>query len=194
MKGTPRLIRAVMLCSALPIFLTGCGTISTLKNSTITQSGSATDIVDQMVLDNVARALKEEKALPWHVQITQGAVSVSDTVSPTASYSWPPTTRMLELGASRNWAVSWTIVPELDHQKLEDLRSLYYMNTHPKLNPMFGAGSSAPSGALTGQYKGTYVWINEGRAKEFGDFVLEVLIKAPVDPSQRTIQLPGVQH
>jgi hypothetical protein len=194
MKSTQRLLRTAMLCSALPIFLTGCGTVSTLKNSTITQSGSATDIVDQMVLDNVARALKEEKALPWHVQITQGAVSVSDTVSPTASYSWAPTTRMLELGVSRNWAVSWTIVPELDHQKLEDLRSLYYMNTHPNLNPIFGTGSSAPSGALTGKYKGTYVWVNEGQAKQFGDFVLEVLIKAPVDPSQRTIQLPGVQR
>jgi len=193
MKRTSLLPRAAMLCIGLPIFVTGCGTISALKNSTIAQSGSATDIVDQMVLDNVARALKEEKALPWHVQITQGAVSISDTVSPTASYTWPPTSRMLELGASRNWAVSWTIVPELDHQKLEDLRSLYYMNTHP-INPIFGTGSSAPSGALTGYYKGTYVWVNEGNAKQFGDFVLEVLIKAPVDPSQRTIQLPGVQH
>ena len=194
MKGIARLICAVMLYSALPICFTGCGTVSALSGSTLTQSSSAREIVDQMVLDNVARALKEEKAVPWHVQITQGAISVSDTVSPTTSYSWSPVTRLLELGGSRNWAVSWTIVPELDHKKLEDLRILYYKNTHPTLNPIFGTGSSAPSGALTGHYKGTYVWVKEGQAEKFGDLVMEVLIKAPVDPSQRAVQLPGVQR
>jgi hypothetical protein len=152
------------------------------------------DIVDQMILDNLARALKEDRPLPWHVQITQGSIGITDSASPTASYTWSPVSRVLSLSGSRSWAVSWTIVPELDFQKLIDLRDLYYAATHPSLSDTFETGASPPSGVMYGKYNDAYVWVQKGKAKEFGDFVIQILTKAPVDASQRTVLLPGVQH
>jgi hypothetical protein len=202
--------RSCLIFGSLALCLPACGTVTALRSTTIAQSGSATDIVNSMILDNVARALMETCPLPWHVQITQGSIGITDSATPTANYTWAsPVSRMLELTGTRSWAVSWTIVPELDHQKLNDLRDLYFAYTHQiddqrppvgcdatpaKLSPIFLTGSSLPAGVIYGQYHKTYVWVNPSKAKEFGEFVIQVLIKAPVDATQRAIQLPGVQR
>lgn len=172
----------------------GCGTVSTLKSTTISQSGSAMEIVDQMILDNLALASVEDRPLPWHVQVTQGSIGITDSASPNASYTWSPVSRVLGITGSRSWAVSWTIVPELDFQKLNDLRDIYSAATHPKLSDTFATGTSPPSGVMYGKYKTTYIWVQQSKAKDFGDFVIQILTKAPVAPSQRTVLLPGVQH
>jgi hypothetical protein len=178
---------------AMLVCLSGCSTVSTLRSSTLDQGRTSADLVNQMVLDNLARALAEEYALPWHIKITQGAIGITDSTSPSGSYVWPTIARTLSLTGSRQWAVSWTVVPELDFQKLRDLRDFYQRKTHP-LDAAFETGKSPPAGVPAGNYRDTYVWVRPGKNREFSDLVIEVLTTAPVSASERGIQLPGVQH
>ena len=182
----------LLLCAMLMTLLSACGTVSALQSTTITQSVSAMDIVDKMILDNLAQAYAEENSLPWHVQVTQGSSSISDTLTPNAGFTWAPSSRTIGLSGSRAWSVSWTIVPELDFQKLVNLRDLYHDATHPQKD-FFTIGKPV-AGALFGQYKDTTVYVTSTQSKAFGEFVIQVLTKAPVDASQRAVLLPGIQH
>jgi hypothetical protein len=98
-----RVCRISLYCGAL-IVLAACSTVHTLQGSTLSQGQTSTDIVVQMVLDNLAVSYaSEQKTLPWHIKITQGSVGVTDTINPTASVAWSPTTKTLQLNGSRAW-------------------------------------------------------------------------------------------
>jgi len=184
--------------SALPglfVLLSGCSTVSTLESTTLSQGRTATEIVYSMVLDNLAMIQQEPNALPWHLKITQGGIGITDTATPSFTFTWPTIARTAEISASRQWAVSWTVVPVQDKQTLLDLRLRYQREVSDDFLKYYEVASAPPSDRYTlyGRYRDTYVWVRQGEMEHVGVLVADILDKAPVTAADRAIQLPGPQ-
>jgi hypothetical protein len=109
---------------ALSTLLAGCAT-TTLDRTVISQASGITLIQQEMVLNNVAMFRKRPNSLPWHVKVTSGTVSVSDSLAPSFQLAWSPTLRTLAIAPSRSVSLQWSIVPVTDNAELTALTSIY---------------------------------------------------------------------
>src|ERR1051326_1097700 len=103
------------------LFMSGC-TQYALRDSTLDQSRTLTDIHYRVVLDNLAMLPERKGSLPWGMRITQGTATVTDGVSGTFSYAWSPVSRTLSATPSRQWQLGWTLVPVTDSSDLDRKR------------------------------------------------------------------------
>jgi hypothetical protein len=78
-----------------------------------------------MVLDNLEMFRQKSGALPWHLKFTQGSSNVVDTLTPSFSVVWPMLARTLGISGSREWNLSWTVVPTIDPGQLQNVRTMY---------------------------------------------------------------------
>jgi hypothetical protein len=149
-------MRSVCILSIV-ISVAGC-THEALLDSTVATGNTLVDLQSRMVLDNLAMFRTNPSALPWHMKITTGTVQISDSVTPTFGITWPSVSRNATISPSRSWQEAWTVVPELDPDKLKNLRGLYREWASQKVfNANFAEGA-LPGASPYGRYGSRYVW------------------------------------
>jgi len=174
----------------------GACTATALRKSSVAVGSSVTDLQYQIVLDNIAMFRDAQRQpnkvlniLPWHAKITQGSISVNDTVTPSFMITAPNVSRQAQISFDRAWSESWTLVPEVDPVKLFRLRSLYVcIALDEQFEDYFGEGSSAP-GSLSGRYRATTVWIKTDHLSTLTDITLAVLAAAPTTAAERPVAM-----
>jgi len=181
------------LCTlAVAGVLAGC-TSSALERSTLGQGATVSDIVAEMVLDNLEMTRQSPNALPWHLKITQGSISVADTLTPSYSYVWPIIANTPGLTGAREWQLSWTVVPVTDKLTLLNLQHRYQAEAHdPAFSNNYVEGSE-PLGTPYGRYGSKYIWPKDNTSTTLTTLITDVLDLAPISASEHAIQLPGPQ-
>jgi len=189
-----------------PILLCGCTTVSSLQTTTLSQGGTASEILSQMVLDNLEMIRQSPGALPWHLKITQGGIGVTDQISPSFNVTWPNVSRTAGLSGSRQWSVSWTVVPELAKARLVALQGLYQkeackdpsvtdearVTCEVKFQEYYAEGTVAPLDGPSGGFRGKHIWPKD--LSHLTEFVTDILAAAPIEPAERGLMLPGPQR
>jgi hypothetical protein len=170
-------------------------------------------VQEEMVLSNLEMFRKRPHSLPWHLKITSGTISVSDTVAPSFSYTWPPVSREIIAAPSRNVQMLWNVVPVSDNAELTALTAFYKANSldgpsvdqnippptcQPNGSPkyfkdLFEEGAVPPIGAPFGEYNSTYIWVkNDPVALDcFDQIVKAALDSAPVSAQDRGLVVPA---
>ena len=184
-------IRLAGITTALCVAMTACATPQ-LRSSTVAAGRTATDIIYSMVLDNVAMAKQLPGSLPWHIKITQGAITIQDSVTPTLGYmSAAAITRSIQLAGTQSAQVSWTVVPVVDQPTLGKLQHYYASaatGTDPSYKNFFS--TSAPGEGLPcGAFGKTRICVTD--MSGFITLVNDVLSATAVSAAERGIQLPG---
>jgi hypothetical protein len=184
--------RALLLVALLP--LCEC-TSQELRGSTIEQGKTVSDLLEQMVLDNLEMIRQDPGALPWHLKVTQGTTTIQDQLNaPQYSYTWPLVSQTI-LGNSlgqRQWQLGWTVVPVIDGATLLALQQRYQYWAKPQnFDGAFTEGSTPPESGPFGRYGSIFVWPRPGHRQQLTAIVADILTQAPVTASERTIALPG---
>lgn len=173
------------------VLLPGCATHQ-LQSSTVATGRTATEILYSMVLDNLAMFVVEPNALPWHIKITQGAITINDSFTPTLSYvKAAAISRTVQLAGSQSAQVSWTVVPVVDKTTLVALQGIYQEAAKSASNPTLTT-IYAPIKSGTkpcGSYQGKQVCVVD--MVKFATLVTDVLAITSVLPEERAPQLPG---
>jgi hypothetical protein len=181
------------VAAALCVAFTACGTTQ-LRRSTIATGHTATDIIYSMVLDNVAMAKDLPGSLPWHIKITQGAITIQDSVTPTLGYMHAAAiTKSIQLAGTQSAQVSWTVVPVVDKPTLQTLQ-MYYANAASGDDPTykkFFSVSAPGNGMPCGSFGKTKVCVTD--MSGFIALVEDVLSATAVTAEERGIQVPGPQ-
>ena len=105
----------------------GCANVQ-LKLSTVRSASTLTDLQYQQVLDNLAMYCKDPTALPWHVNLQNGAVQIADagsvgTIAQTDlshAFTWSP-----YFTGTRSIVTQWSTIPVTDDTTLRLLRQAY---------------------------------------------------------------------
>jgi hypothetical protein len=111
----------------LALTLSGCANVQ-LKFSTVRSASTLTDLQYQQVLDNLAMYCQDPAALPWHVNLQNGAVQVADagslgTIAQTDlshAFTWSP-----YFTGTRSIVTQWSTIPVTDDMTLRLLRLAY---------------------------------------------------------------------
>ena len=116
---------ALCLLSVVGLSLTGC-THTQLRNNTVKQSETVSDIYQQQVLDNLAMFAYDAQSLPFFAFPDQGTNQVTDNASASFGQQWlKDPFWMLGLGADRTLQQTWTMEPVRDPHKLQLMRCAY---------------------------------------------------------------------
>jgi hypothetical protein len=107
--------------------LPGCANVQ-LKLSTLRSASTLTDLQYQQVLNNLAMYCDDPTALPWHVNLQNGAVQVADAGSLgtiaqsdlSHAFTWSP-----YVTGTRSIVTQWSTVPVTDDTTLKLLRLAY---------------------------------------------------------------------
>lgn len=111
---------------------TGC-TSAALRNSTVSQASTTTDLEYQMVLENLAMMVANPAKMPWHLNLTGGTTQMTDSFQGTilggiTGYNSPTKTFWnVTPGAngSRTVVEQWGHSPVVDGDELRLLRIAY---------------------------------------------------------------------
>lgn len=105
--------------------LSGC-TASRLRQRTINQGSTLTEMQYQQVLGNLALFATNPAALPWHVNLREGTTQVTDSASGGALVALgPPAVTQPQLFGSRTAVAQWGMSPVIDTTELQLLRVAY---------------------------------------------------------------------
>jgi len=189
---TKPLRRLPPLALSASAVLCACAT-GQLDRSTVATGRTATDILYAMVLDNLEMIKQEPAALPWHIKITQGAITINDSVTPTLSYaSAAAISRTLQLAGTQSAQVSWTVVPVVDKVTLVALRGYYQTAaTATTFASIYGENITAQKGKPCGSFGGTKICVIDMAA--FTTLVTDILAITTVTAAERGVQIPGPQ-
>jgi hypothetical protein len=112
----------------IALTMTGCTHIQ-LRNSTLSQVATISDLRYQQVMDNLARAVANPSFLPYFAVIEQGTTQIQDLVAnPSGSLTWNQysiTQEVLGLNASRTVADQWSQDPIKDPDRLKAMQCAY---------------------------------------------------------------------
>ena len=196
------------------IMLAGCGTATTLNRSVLNQGSALIVAQQEMILTNLEMFRQRPYAVPWYLKVTGGSVSVDDSISPTFSFVWPPTSRTLGITPSRSITLQWNVVPTTRSSEIEALRGLFKANTQShKPDPAdpdigdptcqaddhflyfdatFDEGPVYLPGEPHGSFNNVYIWVKETKqAKDcFDQIIRETWGKAPVTPQDLGLMVP----
>jgi hypothetical protein len=178
-KATMQKLTLIIAC----VSVAGC-TSQQLRHSTLAQAQTLTDLEYTMVLDNIAMFRDMPGALPWHLKITQGSITINDTVNPIFNYTWGKSlSRNPSISAKRGWQDAWTIVPEIDVGVLTKLQDVYsrYANTN------WIHSGPAPVGSISGRYGVQMVWVGNADVDKLTDLTTNVLGIAPITVQERGV-------
>lgn len=191
----------------------GC-THTQLKETTLQTASTLTDLQYQQVMNNLALVAWNGDALPSHVDITEGAVQITDHLEPGIELAWAgatPANPTASLSASREWAASWNVTPVRDPGALRRLQELYRSaktdnaftggpraatpaTTRPSDRPEPGwlFTGEPPSDALyVGRYRGVSVYVTACGLGGLSKFTLLVLGAAGEPKGVRLEQFRG---
>jgi hypothetical protein len=118
-------MKTLNVALSISILFSGC-TASRLRDSTIRQARTLTDLQYQQVLDNVAAFTANPDILPWHVNLKNGVSQVQDTGQASLNFflqgqSMP----QVNLNGSRSIVEQWSNVPLTDDTMLKLLQAAY---------------------------------------------------------------------
>jgi hypothetical protein len=111
----------------LALALSGCANVQ-LKHSTLRSASTLTDLQYQQVLNNLAMYCEDPTAMPWHVNLQNGAVQVADAGSIgtiaqsdlSQAFTWSP-----YFTGTRSIVTQWSTIPVSDDTTLRLLRLAY---------------------------------------------------------------------
>jgi hypothetical protein len=168
----------------ISLLMSGCATTQ-LTSTSLNQGSTVTEFEYRMILDNLAMFRKDKDGLPWHLQLTSGTTQVDDSVSPSASFVWPPTSRTLGLSANRGITVNWSVTPTLNDEQLGALRGRYrHAAENTVFKKDFEEGPSPPGDRPFGEYHKWYVWPQTNHLDALIQLVLDSthdILVAPAD-------------
>ncbi len=122
----PVWIFCVFSCFA---FGSGCTHIQ-LRRSTLSQTGTITELQYQQVLSNLASFHCHPEVLPHLAVVGTGGTSVSDEGSSNAELEWDPSKlarALLGLEGHREVEEQWTLAPVINPDKLRAIRCAYQL-------------------------------------------------------------------
>ena len=188
----PKTILPTVLSTVAVFALSACATTQ-LNRSTVATGRTATEIIYSMVMDNVAIAKQQPGALPWHIKITQGSITISDSVTPTLGYmSAAAITRSIQLAGTQSAQVSWTVVPVVDKPTLGTLKNYYSRaasGSDPTYHAFFAENTPGQDGMPCGSSGKTKICVTDMGG--FIALVQDVLSATAVTAAERGVQLPG---
>lgn len=117
------MLRVVIIASLLLTHI-GC-THHQLRFNAVHHAGTVADVHTQQVLNNLAKFVHDEHALPHFSYPNQGLASVTDNANGGTDFDFNPYSSGFNLGGSRQNQESYTMVPVNDPEKLELLRCLF---------------------------------------------------------------------
>jgi hypothetical protein len=205
-------VAGIHLLAVSIVLLTGCATAS-LNKHVLSQGSALTQVQEEMVLDNLELFRQRPHALPWHIKITSGSITVNDTISPTYTQNWGPVSEALSLAPSRSVQLQWNVVPATSQSDLQNLTTTYKadalaaqdpnpMNLQPRcqhkdgtvryFNETFEEGVTPPPGRSHGYFNRVFVWVKDDSDSKdcFDEIVEQVLGSAPVTDQDRGIVVP----
>jgi hypothetical protein len=161
-----------------------------LRDLSLDQGMTVTDFEYRMTLDNLAMFRTEPGSLPWHLDLTNGTAQIDGSVSPSTTFTWPPTSRVLGLSASGGVTVNWTLTPTLNDEQLGALMVRYQTTAKQEnFDADFEQGGNKPATGPYGIYKGLYVWPKPGHLIALTKLVLaaehDILIHPGDEPGYR---------
>jgi hypothetical protein len=105
--------------------LTGCTSVR-LRQRTVHQASTLSELQYQQVLDNLALFAANPSALPWHVNLREGTTQVTDSGSAGALVDLgPPASTQPQVFGSRTVVAQWGMSPVIDPMELSLLRIAY---------------------------------------------------------------------
>jgi hypothetical protein len=174
--------------------LVGCSS-QALQTTTLDQGSTMSGLLEEMALDNLEMIRQDPAALPWHLKVTGGTITVQDQLNaPNYTYAWPVVAQTVggnSLG-QRQWNLQWAVTPEVDSKKLLDLQSEYLSWAKPqKFDANFLEGPNPPDKGPYGRFGSIYVWPRPGHSQALTVLVTNILGLAPVKPSERPMLVIG---
>lgn len=188
-RGRRLLTSAAHLTAAAALFLAGC-TSDQLKQSSVDENNQLTDLEYHMVLNNLAMFVAAPNSVPWHLILTQGSVTINDSVNGALSYSAKTTggithdTGTFGIGASRMIQDQWNVSPISDTTILRKLQGIYNTErgnalTGPEdanAQHWFHIGFSPKGvGMPRGRYGDTVVWVDPAHIGHLNQLTLQIL-------------------
>jgi hypothetical protein len=198
----------IVLVSAVVIPVAGCNAVY-LRNRTLDQVATVTDLRYQQVLDNIAQTAADPGAMPYFAILEKGTTQVEDQANPNGSLTWDPyglTLEMLGMSATRALTGEWDVSPVTDPDKLHAMRCVYHWVSNPadsgdecaetlrffkvghelkRVTPGWfsvGRKCDVPKGACyVAHCGGTYVWVNPGGLDSFTWVTMAIMDIATVD-------------
>ena len=120
-----RFARAALVVALAATAGAGC-TTARLRQRTVNQASTLTDLQYQQVLDNLALFAGNPAALPWHVTIREGTTQITDSLSGGALVDLgPPAVTEPQIFGSRTAVAQWGMSPVVDPTELRLLRVAY---------------------------------------------------------------------
>jgi hypothetical protein len=113
------------MLAVVSMCLVGC-TASRLRQRTISQGSTLTELQYQQVLGNLALFATNPSALPWHVNLREGTTQITDSATAGALVDLgPPVVTQPQLFGSRTSVAQWGMSPVIDPTELQLLRIAY---------------------------------------------------------------------
>jgi hypothetical protein len=122
MRLSPRFCLIVFVLST-----TGCAHVQ-LRDSSIKQATTLTDIRYGQVLDNLAMSSTNPNIMPFAALVTDGSTNVQNNASSTLALNWDPyglTSEMLGLTAGTTLAEQWGLSPIKEPERLHAMQCAY---------------------------------------------------------------------
>jgi hypothetical protein len=108
--------------------LSGCISTYQLNENTIDLAGDVSSIQRKQVIQNLDTFIGNPTAIPSHVVLTGGGVTITNSVQPGITlpgFNFAQHTKSLSLQAQNQWVKNWSISPVNDPDDVRRLRALY---------------------------------------------------------------------
>ncbi|HEX4132543.1 MAG TPA: hypothetical protein VHZ24_21100 [Pirellulales bacterium] len=119
-------MRLVGIIAVVGLLATGGCTANRLRQRTINQGATLSELQYEQVLSNLATFADNPFALPWHVTLREGTTQITDSASGGALLDFgPPAVTQPQLFGSRTVVAQWGMSPVIDATELQLLGIAY---------------------------------------------------------------------
>jgi len=126
--GNPAMrVPFILVAGWLLVLSAGCTHLK-LRDSTLLQSHTTTDLQYQQVLTNIAMFERNAEVLPAFSVVGTGGTSVNDQATLGMELEWDPSQlarKMLAAGGTREVEEQWTLAPVVNPDKLRAIRCVF---------------------------------------------------------------------
>lgn len=125
-------IASKVFAGAVGFLIGGCSTQQLVDNA-VAVSVTVSDILDLQIIDNLEKYRTAAYAIPSHIALDTGTLSVANQLNPgfkfvhgaTSTTTVHPISREWDFGYQRSWNIGWSVVPVTDQNDLARLRWVY---------------------------------------------------------------------
>ena len=128
---------ALLLGGMLLVFESGCTNVQ-LRNDSVKQARTLSEIYEQQVLDNLAKFVYDPYSMPHFAVATEGSATIGDQINGNGNAGWTKggvlNAAGFQVGGMRTVTEVWTLNPISDPRKLELMRCAYQRARRACLN------------------------------------------------------------